>query len=105
MLDIKSFLWIFCSRMVTWRRSRLYSKGCKNNVIYLSFSRKSRYVYASGFDKTGKSDAVLKYDLEVEPQKRDSEFGGNIFGSEVVFVPSKNANEEDDSYLLYFYVR
>ncbi|GAA0147777.1 hypothetical protein LIER_42968 [Lithospermum erythrorhizon] len=66
--------------------------------------KKSRYVYASGFDKIEKAVAVLKYDLEAEPQKRvtTAEFGGNIFGSEVVFVPSKNANEEDDSYLLTY---
>ncbi|KAG9133837.1 hypothetical protein Leryth_026776 [Lithospermum erythrorhizon] len=65
---------------------------------------KSRYVYANEFDNTGKSPAILKYDLEAEPKKRvtRADFGGNIFGSEVVFIPSENATEEDDGYLLNY---
>ncbi|GAA0172399.1 oxygenase [Lithospermum erythrorhizon] len=65
---------------------------------------KSRYVYANEFDNTGKSPAILKYDLEAEPKKCVTriDFGGNIFGSEVVFIPSENATEEDDGYLLNY---
>ncbi|KAK1425294.1 hypothetical protein QVD17_20645 [Tagetes erecta] len=78
--------------------------------------RKQRYVYATRFDIIGKANAIVKFDLDAEPEtgKTEVEIGGNVkgiyelergrFGSEAVFVPSQPGvdTEEDDGYLIFF---
>ncbi|KAG9138361.1 hypothetical protein Leryth_001553 [Lithospermum erythrorhizon] len=71
--------------------------------------RKTRYIYTSKFDKlSSKIPSIVKFDLEGQGAKSlesKLDYGGNTYGSEVVFVPSVQTDrplEEDDGYLLSF---
>lgn len=79
----------------------LLEHGYERPSLNLRFvGRKNRYAYLIDEESAGyMGKGVLKYDLEEEREVASFDYG-EFFGGEALFVPRRDASDEDDGYLL-----